>query len=70
MLQGVEVALYLPQGSLPKPVYTRLQLWGTALPNNTLSVPCILDQQGRASICSDRFLGSNLEYVVLSGEAQ
>ncbi|CAL9219583.1 unnamed protein product, partial [Arabidopsis halleri] len=27
MLQGVEIALGLPEGSLPKPVYTRLQLW-------------------------------------------
>ncbi|KAL1215139.1 hypothetical protein V5N11_028602 [Cardamine amara subsp. amara] len=69
MLQGVEIAMYFPQGSLPKPVYTRLQLWGTTLPKNTSSVPCTFDQQGRAGICSDRLLGSNLESVALSGEA-
>lgn len=27
MLEGVEVALGLSKGSLPKPFYTRLQLW-------------------------------------------
>lgn len=69
MLQGVEIALGLPEGSLPKPVYTRLQLWGAALPKNTPAVPCIFDPQGRAGICGDWLLGSNLESAALSGEA-
>ncbi|CAN6809436.1 unnamed protein product [Brassica oleracea] len=69
MLQGVEIALGLPEGSLPKPVYTRLQLWGAALPKNTPAVPCIFDPQGRAGICGDWLLGSNLESAAISGEA-
>ncbi|ESQ49622.1 hypothetical protein EUTSA_v10020605mg [Eutrema salsugineum] len=69
MLQGVEIALGLPEGSLPKPVYTRLQLWGAALPKNTPAVPCIFDPQGRAGICGDWLRGSNLESAALSGAA-
>nr|POE69204.1 hypothetical protein CFP56_59049 [Quercus suber] len=35
MLGGVEAALGLPKESLQKPFYTRVQLWGAALPTNT-----------------------------------
>ncbi|WVY94978.1 hypothetical protein V8G54_034066 [Vigna mungo] len=69
MLEGVESALGLPKGSLPKPSYTRLQLWGAALPTNTPGVPCIFDPFGRAGICGDWLLGSNIEAAVLSGIA-
>lgn len=27
MLEGVEAALGLPKGSLPRPIYSRVQLW-------------------------------------------
>ncbi|KAJ1385121.1 hypothetical protein SESBI_41906 [Sesbania bispinosa] len=67
MLEGVEAALGLSKGSLPKPFYTRLQLWGAALPTNTPGIPCIFDPLGRAGICGDWLLGSNVEAAVLSG---
>lgn len=69
MLEGVEAALGLSKGSLPKPFYTKLQLWGAALPTNTPGVPCIFDPFGRAGICGDWLLGSNIEAAVLSGIA-
>ncbi|PIA45227.1 hypothetical protein AQUCO_01700633v1 [Aquilegia coerulea] len=67
MLEGVEIALGLPKGSLPRPIYTRVQLWGAALPTNTPGVPCIFDPQGRAGICGDWLLGSSVEASALSG---
>lgn len=42
---------------------------GAALPKNTPAVPCIFDPQGRAGICGDWLLGSNLESAAISGEA-
>ncbi|CAL0301811.1 unnamed protein product [Lupinus luteus] len=69
MLGGVEAALGLSEGSLPKPFYSRLQLWGAALPTNTPRIPCIFDPFGRAGICGDWLLGSNIEAAVLSGIA-
>ncbi|KAK9083453.1 hypothetical protein Scep_029924 [Stephania cephalantha] len=69
MLEGVEIALGISKGSLQEPLYTRLQLWGAALPTNTPAVPCIFDPQGRAGICGDWLLGSNLEAAALSGMA-
>lgn len=69
MLEGVEAALGLPKSSLQKPVYTRVQLWGAALPTNTPSVPCIFDPHGRAGICGDWLLGSSVESAALSGMA-
>ncbi|KAG6700628.1 hypothetical protein I3842_08G121300 [Carya illinoinensis] len=67
MLEGVEAALGLSKGSLKKPLYTRVQLWGAALPTNTPGIPCIFDPQGRAGICGDWLLGSSLESAALSG---
>ncbi|CAN6439463.1 unnamed protein product [Victoria cruziana] len=69
MLQGVELSLGLPTGSLPQPIYTRLQLWGAALPTNTPGLPCIFDPHGRAGICGDWLLGSSVEAASLSGMA-
>ncbi|KAJ0080050.1 hypothetical protein Patl1_23267 [Pistacia atlantica] len=69
MLHGVETALGLPKSSLQKPLYTRVQLWGAALPTNTPSIPCIFDPHGRAGICGDWLLGSSLECAALSGMA-
>ncbi|XP_062202105.1 uncharacterized protein LOC133904661 [Phragmites australis] len=67
MLGGVEHALGLPKGSLQQPIYTRVQLWGAALPMNTPGVPCIFDPHGRAGICGDWLTGSSIEAAVLSG---
>ncbi|KAE8805518.1 hypothetical protein D1007_18446 [Hordeum vulgare] len=67
MLGGVELALGLSKGSLQRPFYTRVQLWGAALPMNTPGVPCIFDPQGRAGICGDWLTGSSIEAAVLSG---
>ncbi|CAN4111305.1 unnamed protein product [Withania somnifera] len=69
MLEGVEKALGLSKGSLQKPFYTRLQLWGAALPTNTPGIPCIFDPRGRAGICGDWLLGSSLEAAAISGIA-
>jgi len=46
-------------------------LWcrGAALPTNTPGIPCIFDPHGRAGICGDWLLGSNLESAALSGMA-
>ncbi|KVH88588.1 uncharacterized protein LOC112501929 [Cynara cardunculus var. scolymus] len=67
MLAGVENALGLLTGSLKRPIYTRVQLWGAALPTNTPGIPCIFDPLGRAGICGDWLLGSSLEAAALSG---
>ncbi|KAK1313527.1 hypothetical protein QJS10_CPA06g01884 [Acorus calamus] len=69
MLEGVEVALGLSRGSLEQPIYTRVQLWGAALPTNTPNIPCIFDPYGRAGICGDWLLGSSVEAAALSGMA-
>ncbi|KAJ4719689.1 FAD/NAD(P)-binding oxidoreductase family protein [Melia azedarach] len=69
MLQGVEAALGLPNCSLQKPIYTRVQLWGAALPTNTPGIPCIFDPHGRAGICGDWLSDSSLESAALSGLA-
>ncbi|GAY56023.1 hypothetical protein CUMW_168630 [Citrus unshiu] len=41
MLEGVEAALGRPKGSLQKPIYSRVQLWGAALPTSIPSIQCI-----------------------------
>ncbi|WCJ43863.1 FAD/NAD(P)-binding oxidoreductase family protein [Euphorbia peplus] len=69
MLEGVEAALGLAKGSIQSPSYTRVQLWGAALPGNSCGVPCIFDPKGRAGICGDWLLGSNVESAALSGMA-
>ncbi|CAI9102684.1 OLC1v1000986C1 [Oldenlandia corymbosa var. corymbosa] len=69
MLAGVECALGIPKSSLQKPTFTRLQLWGAALPTNSPNVPCIFDPHGRAGICGDWLLGSSMEAAALSGMA-
>lgn len=69
MLQGVEKALGLEEGSLPAPLYMKVQLWGAGNPINTPNIPCIFDAYGRVGICGDWLLGSNLEAAALSGMA-
>ncbi|KAI3448714.1 hypothetical protein Pfo_005379 [Paulownia fortunei] len=69
MLEGVEIALGLQKNSLKRPFYSRVQLWGAALPTNSPGIPCIFDPHGRAGICGDWLLGSSLEAAALSGMA-
>ncbi|KZV39944.1 hypothetical protein F511_11324 [Dorcoceras hygrometricum] len=69
MLEGLENALGLQKSSLKRPFYSRLQLWGAALPTNSPGVPCIFDPHGRAGICGDWLLGSSIEAAALSGMA-
>ncbi|XP_059312287.1 uncharacterized protein LOC132063652 [Lycium ferocissimum] len=69
MLEDVEKALGLSKSSLQRPFYTKLQLWGAALPTNTPGIPCIFDPRGRAGICGDWLLGSSLEAASISGIA-
>ena len=50
MLEAFRAAVrpLLPPGSgLPQFVFTRVQLWGAALPLNTPASPCILDPDSR-----------------------
>ncbi|XP_073108295.1 uncharacterized protein [Elaeis guineensis] len=67
LLNDVEFALGLSKGSLQRPFYTRVQLWGAALPTNTPGIPCIFDPHGRAGICGDWLLGSSVEAAAISG---
>ncbi|CAN1247109.1 PSPTO_1126 [Linum grandiflorum] len=69
MLEGVEAVIGMEKGQLQIPSYTKLQLWGAALPTNSPKIPCIFDAQGRAGICGDWLLGSNMESAALSGMA-
>ncbi|XP_024544952.1 uncharacterized protein LOC9644667 [Selaginella moellendorffii] len=69
VLRGVEMALGIPEGTLPAPFYTRVQLWGAALPTNTPGVPCIFDAHARVGICGDWLLGASLESAARSGMA-
>ncbi|KAI9185920.1 hypothetical protein LWI28_012024 [Acer negundo] len=69
MFGGIEAALGLSKGSLPRPFYSRLQLWGAALPTNSPGVPCIFDPHGRAGICGDWLFGSGVESTAVSGMA-
>lgn len=54
---------------LPKPVFTRVQLWGAALPLNSPKVPCILDPAARVGVCGDWLTGASIQSAWLSGRA-
>lgn len=69
MLEGVEAALGIEKGSIQTPLYSRVQLWGAALPRNRVGSECIFDPKGRAGICGDWLLGSNIESAAISGIA-
>ncbi|GLC50732.1 hypothetical protein PLESTB_000425900 [Pleodorina starrii] len=51
----------------PRPVFTRVQLWGAALPLNTPGVPCILDPESRVGVCGDWLSGGSLQAAAISG---
>jgi hypothetical protein len=58
ILEELARCLGLPSASsLPSLLYTRVQLWGAALPQNSPGVPCIWDPQGRAGVCGDWVAG-------------
>jgi hypothetical protein len=65
-------ALLAPAASprlLPKAVFTKVQLWGAALPLNSPQVPCILDPVARVGVCGDWLLGASIQSAWLSGQA-
>ncbi|XP_038972592.1 uncharacterized protein LOC120104827 [Phoenix dactylifera] len=64
LLNDVEFALGLSKGSLQCPFYTRVQLWGAALPTNTPGIPCIFDPHV-AGHDIGQFPGLNSEKQVL-----
>ncbi len=45
--QAAAAPLLPPGAAWPQPVFTRVQLWGAALPLNTPASPCILDPDSR-----------------------
>ncbi|KAG2436952.1 hypothetical protein HXX76_006468 [Chlamydomonas incerta] len=51
----------------PKTVFTRVQLWGAALPLNTPGTPCILDPDSRVGVCGDWLSGGSLQAAAVSG---
>ncbi|KAG2483517.1 hypothetical protein HYH03_017624 [Edaphochlamys debaryana] len=54
-------------GAWPRHVFTRVQLWGAALPRNTPGVPCILDPDSRVGVCGDWLSGGSLQSAAVSG---
>ena len=45
------------------------QLWGAALPLNTLGEPCTMEWEKRLGVCGDWLLGSGVQDAALSGFA-
>ncbi|GIL48091.1 hypothetical protein Vafri_4787 [Volvox africanus] len=54
-------------GRWPRPVFTRVQLWGAALPLNTPGLPYILDPDSRVGVCGDWLMGGSLQAAAVSG---
>ncbi|XP_033752830.1 renalase-like [Pecten maximus] len=54
---------------LPPPRYTRVQLWGAALPLNTLSTKeeCVFDGQHNIGICGDWLVSPCIQGAAISG---
>lgn len=70
MLDEFAACLGLPRSALPPLVYTRVQLWGAALPLNSPNVPCIWDPHGRVGVCGDWVAGGgSMQAAALSGRA-
>lgn len=54
--------------ALPPAVYTRVQLWGAALPQTSPSVPCIWDPESRTGVVGDWVAGGgSMQAAALSG---
>ena len=62
MLRAFEAAAGLPAASL-SPVHTHVQLWGAAVPLNTVagSEPCALDVDSAVGVCGDWFTAPSIE---------
>lgn len=55
---------------LPSHCFTRVQLWGAALPINTPRVPCIWDAERRVGVAGDWVSGGgSMQSAALSGAA-
>ena len=73
MLKAAEELCGLPAGSIT-PSFSRLQLWGAAVPLNRHSAPCVWDGQARLAVCGDWFTpaattrGPSIETAFLSGK--
>ena len=73
MLKAAEELCGLPAGSMT-PSFSRLQLWGAAVPLNRHSAPCVWDGQARLAVCGDWFTpaattrGPSVETAFLSGK--
>lgn len=59
------------QGSLPTPCFTRVQLWGAAVPLNVLKNKdeCVFDSRHNIGICGDWLVSPCLQGAALSGLA-
>lgn len=54
---------------LPRVTFSRVQMWGAALPQNSPNVPCVWDPASRVGVCGDWLLGSSLQAAAVSGRA-
>ncbi|GMH40713.1 hypothetical protein BSKO_08617 [Bryopsis sp. KO-2023] len=56
---------------LPKPCFQKAQLWGAAVPMNTLETPegCCFDAQANVGICGDWLVSPSVEGCIVSGHA-
>jgi predicted NAD/FAD-dependent oxidoreductase len=72
LLGAVEELYGMPKDSLV-PSFSRLQLWGAAVPLNRLSAPCVYDSETKIGVCGDWFTpsatstGPSIESAFLSG---
>ena len=57
------------RGPAREPAAWRAQLWGAALPLNTLGEPCTMEWEKRLGVCGDWLLGSGVQDAALSGFA-
>ena len=57
------------RGPAREPAAWRAQLWGAALPLNTLGEPCTMEREKRLGVCGDWLLGSGVQDAALSGFA-
>eukprot|EP01024_Parvocaulis_polyphysoides_P055367 TRINITY_DN5661_c0_g1_i5.p1 TRINITY_DN5661_c0_g1~~TRINITY_DN5661_c0_g1_i5.p1 ORF type:complete len:388 (-),score=44.12 TRINITY_DN5661_c0_g1_i5:269-1432(-) len=53
--------------TLPKEVYSRVQLWGAAVPMNTYQHPCVWDAREQVGICGDWLVKPSIEGAFNSG---
>eukprot|EP01025_Chloroclados_australasicus_P062501 TRINITY_DN8211_c0_g1_i1.p5 TRINITY_DN8211_c0_g1~~TRINITY_DN8211_c0_g1_i1.p5 ORF type:complete len:110 (-),score=14.61 TRINITY_DN8211_c0_g1_i1:294-623(-) len=54
---------------LPKHCFSKVQLWGAAVPMNTWQHPCVWDAQQQVGICGDWLVKPSIEGAFISGVA-